>query len=214
MDGRYIWVLLQHSGLISGIYYESPNSALPIGNLGVTGDQSIVRAAPLIPKYLNYPDSNPIGCPSDGVFLSSAVLHDVRKIDVCRINARCTGMLLRYLNGVCVFLGQWAISLASKRFCIYKIEDEASISSLYFKMSRCGSQKIVTGISPIRSALEKKKKDGDQVFKVERVFFSRSKGEKLLMLVQHIAWWFSCQYDKIMCWEAVQLDIPEVTPKY
>jgi hypothetical protein len=80
-------------------------------------------------------------------------------------------MLLHYLNGASVVLGQWAIALAPKCFCIYEIEDEASLSSLYFKTSKLGSHhQIVTGISPSRSALEKTNED-DQVFEVERVFF-------------------------------------------
>ncbi|KUJ07346.1 uncharacterized protein LY89DRAFT_545051, partial [Mollisia scopiformis] len=113
-------VPLQQKGCVAGFYYENVTSGTTIMRLGVTGDDTPSRAARLPPLYHNcgFP-SPPIGSPNAGLFLSIAVLSGLKRVDMCRINKRCAGMLLQYLDGHTTILGQWHSSPPSQQSCIY-----------------------------------------------------------------------------------------------
>jgi hypothetical protein len=86
----------------------------------------------------------PIGSPNAGLFFSFAVLSNLERVDVCYVDERCTGMLIRYVDSPPVVLGQWHASHASQWFCIYN-GSEPGITHIYFRISK--SSRIVTGIS-------------------------------------------------------------------
>ena len=141
-----MWILLQQEGCITGFYYESVNSSTTIMRLGVTGDGTTRRAAHLPPRYHNCDcPSPPIGTPGAGLFLSVAVLSSLERVDICHVDKRCTGMLIRYLDSRTVVLGQWN-TYPSRYSCIYN-GSEPGITKIYFRMSKFGDRQIVTAIS-------------------------------------------------------------------
>jgi len=169
VSNGYKWILLQQEGLIAGFYYENVDSGTTIMRLGVTGDSNTTRAAPLLPRYQNcdFP-SPPIGSPNAGLFLSVAALSGLEKVDVCQIGKRCTGMLMHYLNGLVLVLGQWHASCVSHRYCIYN-NNGRNIINIYFELSTFGQHQIVTDISFSPNIVETTPNSNYQVFGVEEV---------------------------------------------
>jgi hypothetical protein len=137
--------------------------------LGVTGNDSLIRAAPLPPQYHNcdFP-SPPIRSPNAGLFLSIAVLSSFARVDVCHVNKRCTGMLIRYLDSHTEVLGQWHASSASQHSCIYNSSGPA-ITKIYFGMSKSGDRQIVTDISFSPATVQTTPDYDYQVFSVGEV---------------------------------------------
>jgi len=168
-SNRYKWILLQQEGCIAGFYYENVNSGTTIMRLGVTGDGTAARAAPLPPQYhnCNFP-SPPIGSPNAGLFLSFAVLSSLDRVDVCYVDKRCTGMLIRYLDSHAVVLGQWHASSASQCSCIYN-SSGPSITNIYFRISKSRDRQIVTSISFSPDTAETTPDSDYQVFSVGEV---------------------------------------------
>lgn len=154
IDNGYKWILLRHEGCIAGFYYEKVEAGLSILRLGVTGDGTSAQARPLYPQYYNcgFP-SPPIGTPNAGLFLSFAALRGLERVDMCRIENRCTGLLIHYLGGRTSVLGQWRVSCASQRSCIYDSDCPAA-SNIYFEMSRYKDRYIVTAVSFTLSTAE------------------------------------------------------------
>ena len=113
--------------------------------LGVIGDGTAARAAPLPPQYhicdVPFPS---VGTPSADLFLSLAMLSDLEVVHVCYVNKRCTGMLIRYHNNHTVVLGQWHTSYNSRHVYIYN-NSGVTITNIYFGMSK--SSQIVTAIN-------------------------------------------------------------------
>ena len=167
---QYKWILLQNEGCISGLYCENVNSGNTIMRLGVIGDGTTTRAAaPLTPQYHNcdFP-SPPIGSPNAGLFLSFAVLSDLQREDVCHVDTRCTGMLIRYLDNHTVVLGQWHTSYISQFSCIYNSSDPSS-TKIYFKMLKSRDRQIVTAISFSLDTVETTPEPDYEEFSVEEV---------------------------------------------
>jgi hypothetical protein len=146
-ENGYKWILLRQEGYVAGLYYENVKAGITILRLGATGDGTTQRVGPLNPQYHNcgFP-SPPIGTPNAGLFLSFAALHGLERVDMCRIENRCTGLLIHYLSGRTSVLGQWHVSCASQRSCIYD-SDCPVVSNIYFEMSRYRDRHIVTGVS-------------------------------------------------------------------
>lgn len=146
MDNEYKWILLKTKGYVTGFYYENLTSGTTVMRLGVTSDGISGTATPRAPQYhacdIPLP---PIAGPNAGLFLSVAVLHDLEKVDLCRTSTRCTGILIHYVDGRSVALGQWRNLDVSQHSCIYN-NSTTSTLDLYFKMARSGSHKIVTDI--------------------------------------------------------------------
>jgi hypothetical protein len=68
--------------------------------LGVVSDDTAQLAIPMLPQYANWDfPSPPIAGPNAGLFLSLAVLSDIKRADVCSVDGRCTGLLIYYLKG-------------------------------------------------------------------------------------------------------------------
>ena len=132
-------------GSISGIYYENSTLPVRIKSLGVTSDTRSTTIVPLTPQYhvCDYPS---IASPNFGLFLSVAVLSDFKKIDVCHVANRCTGMLIHYFKSPAVVLGQWRIPHESQQSCIYNASVPA-ITNIHFTMAKYANYKIVTNIS-------------------------------------------------------------------
>lgn len=137
--------------------------------LGIIGDGTTARAAPLMPQYHNcdFP-SPPIGSPNAGLFLSFAVLSDLQRVDVCHVDTRCTGMLIRYLDSHAVVLGQWQTSCISQFSCIYN-SSEPSSTKIYFRMSKNRDRQIVTAISFSPDTVETTPESDYEVFSVGEV---------------------------------------------
>lgn len=71
------------------------------------------------------------GC---GVFLSVASLCGLDRVDACHVRERCTGLLIRYVDGPPAVLGEWNTTDASQHSCIYKRSDGKSITKVCFRM--------------------------------------------------------------------------------
>ncbi|KAK0119426.1 hypothetical protein ONS95_010878 [Cadophora gregata] len=184
------WLLLGQEGCIKGLYYENVNSGQTIRRLGVIGDGTATRAAPLPPQYHICEFPSPlVGSLNGDLFLSSAVLNDLKVVDVCHVNERCTGMLICYHNDRTVVLGQWYTSGYSRRTRIYR-DGGPTVTNIYFRISK--SSQIVTAID--FSSLVVETSDAE--------LHTFSIGE-------HIAWWFSGRHDKILPWTGHTSQIPE-----
>jgi hypothetical protein len=211
VSNSYKWILLQNKGCVSGLYYENVKSGTTITRLGVIGDSTTVRAAPLPPQYhdCGFP-SPPIGRPNAGLFLSVAVLSGLERVDVCYIDKRCTGMLIHYLNGHTTVLGQWHASCVSQCSCIYNCSGP-SITKIYFRMLKSGDHQIVTDISFSPDTSETTPVHDYRVFDAGEVNCKliQIHNTSANTLVQHIAWWFSERYDTVLRWTGALRDIPQ-----
>jgi hypothetical protein len=147
-SNHYKWVLLcPNEGCLSGLFYEDVNSGRTIKRLGAISDGTTARAASLRPQYHNFDFPSPlIGSPNAGLFLSYAVFTDLKSVDVCHVNQRCTGMLISYADGLTSVLGQWHTSYASQHSCIFH-GSGPDITEVYFRISKSGHRQIVTNVS-------------------------------------------------------------------
>jgi hypothetical protein len=73
--------------------------------LGVTSNSFSLKTTPLTPQYrvCGIPLIGSIGA---GLFLSTAHLSDLEKVDLCRVSNRCIGIMIHYISGLTVVLGQ------------------------------------------------------------------------------------------------------------
>ena len=169
VTNSYKWILLQQEEFISGFYYKNIDSGTTIMRLGVIGDSTTARATTLLPRYYNCDFPSPsIGSPNAGLFLSVAALSGLDKVDVCRIDKRCTGMLIHYVNSLILVLGQWHASCISHYHCIYD-NNGPSITNIYFKLLEVGPHQIVTDISFSPNTVQTTPNSNYQVFSVEEV---------------------------------------------
>ncbi|KAH8598585.1 hypothetical protein B0O99DRAFT_615449 [Bisporella sp. PMI_857] len=99
------------------------------------------------------------------------VTGDSTKVDVCRIGERCTGILMHYVNGRALVLGQWRAFCASSYYCIYS-KNRPRITDIFFKLSKTDQHQIVTEISFLPNTIEMTLSSDYQVFNVK----------------EHIAW--------------------------
>jgi hypothetical protein len=133
-------------GCVTGLYYENRPSCRKIMRLGVTGDDVPLKTTPLTPQYrvCRIP---PIGSIGAGLFLSTAVLSGLDKVDLCHVSNRCIGMLIHYTSGLTVVLGQWRTAGGLQYSCIYKSNGETDLTNIYFRLTRTERYTIVTDVS-------------------------------------------------------------------
>jgi hypothetical protein len=145
LDNKYKWILLDRPGSITGFYFEWPNSAV-IMRIGVTRDSNLVTIGSPNLKFMacSAPRLPRVG-PNAGLFISVAVLSSLRKVEICRVGSRCTGLKLYYHQKPTVVLGQWHTHFSqhiSLNSC-----NGTDILGIRFKYSRSGGHQIVTDIS-------------------------------------------------------------------
>lgn len=182
--------------------------------LGVTGDGVPLKTAPLTPQYrvCRIP---PIGSIGAGLFLSTAVLSGLDKVDLCRVSNRCIGMLIHYISGLTIVLGQWRTAGSLQYSCIYKSDNRTSptsITNIYFRITRSGRHTIVTDVSFLEDY------SGVVIPNSEYQVYREGEVRSLYLAVyslltvwdflQCIAWWFSQFYDVVVPWAGLTQDIP------
>ncbi len=117
--------------------------------LGITSDGTRTTTTALTPQY-RICEIPPIAGPNAGLFLSVAILSGLEKVDLCRVLDCCTGILIHYVGGLIVVLGQWRTAGSSQHSCIYKRDkksDTTNITNIHFRMTRSKRHNIVTDIS-------------------------------------------------------------------
>jgi len=145
MENKYKWILLDQPGSITGFYFEWPNSPV-IMRIGVTRDSNLVNtgspnltftacSAPYLPR---------VG-PNAGLFMSVAVLSNLREVEVCHVGTRCTGLKLYYHQKPTVVLGQWHTHF-SQHISIFD-SNRPNTLGIRFKYLKSGDHQIVTDIS-------------------------------------------------------------------
>jgi hypothetical protein len=150
VNDMYEWILLDTRGYIAGLYYETPGIPI-ITRLGVTGDGLVLSEMPpnVVPQYLecDAPELS-TGGPGTRLFLSVANCSDLKRVEVCRVGNRCSGMLIHYFTAIPVVLGQWHTH-HSKHDCIFQSSGPGidNPSAFYFKTSTSGDHDIITDIS-------------------------------------------------------------------
>ena len=70
----------------------------------------------------------------------------MKRVELCRVNGRCTGLVIHYLDDTMSVLGQWHTVQSSYVSCIYDIKSRTSPEAIYFKMTRSGKHQIVSEI--------------------------------------------------------------------
>ena len=168
MKGKYKWILLKCNGCIAGFYYENPTTRPTIIRLGITSDGTSSPDTALIPQYAacDFP-SPPIAGPNAGLFLSVAVLSDLKRVELCHVASRCTGLLIHYMNGLSAVLGQWHTSRDSRRSCVYDTSGP-SVDNICFRIAKHQHHQIVIDVSFSDGTKEVSGSD-DQVFSIGEV---------------------------------------------
>lgn len=118
----YKWCRLRTNGYIVGFYHNSPiPSDTPIHKIGAVGDGNTIIEEPLLPQYIEceIPEPTTAGR-RPRLTHSVATLTDLKKVDVCRVGNRCTGLLINYYEAPPVVLGQWHTSQPSQHGCIFE----------------------------------------------------------------------------------------------
>ena len=205
MASRYKWVLLGNPGCITGFYYEKPIACPVIMRLGVVGDGNSELETHQIPQF-PVCDSPyiPLVGPGAGLFLSVAVLSGLKKVELCRVANRCTGLMIYYLNALPVVLGQWHTSYNSQQACLYDDNGPSTVSKVYFRTSRSRDHNVVTDIS---FSADKSKDCDYRDFSTEKV--RAAPADVTYANYQPIAWWFSKLDDVICNWEGNNCTVPK-----
>ena len=140
--------------------------------LGVIGDGTLLTATPLTAQY-SLCEIPPIAGLNAGLFLSIAVLSGLKKVDLCRVLNRCIGIMIYYLNGLVVVLGQWRTAGVAQHSYIYNSDDKNntnSVPNICFRMTRYRSYNIVTDVSFLEDHSKAMELDSSyQVFGVGKV---------------------------------------------
>lgn len=167
MANRYKWILLGNRGCITGFYYEMPIARPAIMRLGVIGDGNSELKTYQTPQFPACDSPYlPLVGPDAGLFLSIAVLSGLKKVELCRVANRCTGVMISYLKALPVVLGQWHTSLPSQQTCIYDSNGPSIVSEIYFRTSKSGDHQVVTDIS---FSVDNSKDCDYQAFTTEKV---------------------------------------------
>jgi hypothetical protein len=186
-----------------------------IMRLGVIGDGIPLKTTPLTPQYrvCRIPLIGSIGA---GLFLSTAVLSGLEKVDLCRVSNRCIGILIHYISGLIVVLGQWRTAGGLQYSCIYKSDNKTnptSITNIYFRITRSGRHTIVTDVSfsedHIRAVIPNSEYQVYCEGEVRSLHLAICNLLTVLWgFLQCIAWWFSQFYDVVVPWTGLTQDIP------
>lgn len=84
--------------------------------LGVVDDGESTSTALESPQYYECPVPNPpIASPNVGLFISVAMLRDLKSAELCYDGNRCTGMVVHDNEGQTTVLGQWRTSSSRRR---------------------------------------------------------------------------------------------------
>ncbi len=112
--------------------------------IGVCGDETSSIIMPLKPQFLSYVGSVPaIDNPNSGFFPSVISLSGLKKVDLCYVGNRGSGILIYYIKGPIVALGQRYTAQASKHCCIHD-RNGSSISRICFTVNKPGVLAFVT----------------------------------------------------------------------
>jgi hypothetical protein len=161
---------LKSRGCITGLYYQNPRIDTSIIGFGVIGDSTTRIAAPLTPQY-HENVSPPFPGPNGGTFLSVASLSGLKRVDVCRVENRCIGILIHYTNGLSEVLGQWRVQGVVHHSCIYN-SDMEDITYVRFTITLFGNHKIVTNVRFLNDTNEEAKEGSEyRIFKLGQVKF-------------------------------------------
>ena len=148
----YAWYRLRAYGCVAGFYYDGLGP-LGIRRLRVVGDELSVSPLPRVPQYMACKapmlakSTNP--WPSK-LYLSVADLRDLRRVDICKVADRLSGMLIHYNKNPPVALGQWRTNKPTRHECIFDSNGPQLIvpSYIYFKTSKLREdQEFVTDVS-------------------------------------------------------------------
>jgi hypothetical protein len=148
MNDKYKWILLDQPGSITGFYFEWPKSAV-IMRIGVTRESNSVGTGSPNLKFTacDAPRLARVG-PNAGLFMSVADLSNLRKVEICRVGIRCTGLKLYYLQTPTAVLGQWHTTTSdfSQHVSIFN-SNGPNTTGIRFKFSKSADHQVVTDIN-------------------------------------------------------------------
>lgn len=165
------WILLHHSDPYC-FYYTRFNDQ--ITGFGICGESTPSKLGARKPQhFVTSTPSPPSKMVFSGLFLSVASLSKLERVDVCRRGCRCTGILIHYISGKCVALGQWHTDNASSS----RILDSRwpGRSKICFTMSKSGRASQRPYIKDVCFLAESPDEVSDQerVFGLEQVMLSK-----------------------------------------
>jgi len=189
MNDKYKWILLDRPGSITGFYFEWPKSAV-IMRIGVTRESnSMGTGSPNLEfTACGAPRLARVG-PNAGLFMSVADLSNLRKVEICRVGIRCTGLKLYYLQTPTAVLGQWHTTDSSQHVSISN-SNGPNTMGIRFRFSKSGDHQVVTDIS----------------FGADT---SDDCNSSYFRLGEIITWWFSKSDDVICLWDGKVLPVPK-----
>lgn len=147
-NNHYAWVpLTKSSNDVLGIFYDTlaVRRCNRVTNIGVSQDikpHSSVRALPRIPAPPRRPRINQ-DC-NTGIYYSNGKVDEVKRLRICQIGLRYTGMLIDHCDGSVEVLGQWSCRSSSISE-IYN-EQDGVLSNITFQLSKKGVDSYVRGI--------------------------------------------------------------------
>jgi hypothetical protein len=160
---------LKNTGYVSGIYYEYSKWPTRLSGISIVGDSSDVTVLPQAPQYYVSPDYPPIAKPGY-LFLSVADFSGLKRVDLCHIGGHCTGMLLHYMKGPNVVLGQWHSALTSQHSCILD-GNEPNPTRVHFRIARFWQITVVADIRFSNDNGESAPSSDFQIFNIPSVSF-------------------------------------------
>jgi hypothetical protein len=161
------WIFLQSTGYVTGFYYENPRWPTSLTSLGIVSDGLHLKVPPLTPQYYDSPDWPLIATPTH-LYVSIANFVGLKTVHLCRVGNRCTGMLIHYVVGPTVVLGQWHSLYIAEHSCIYS-GDGLAITNVCFRTSKSRQYQVVTNIEFSKESDEAVQDPNLQVFKVQMV---------------------------------------------
>lgn len=162
------WILLKSKGCVSGFYFENSRYPKSTKRLGITYDDFPKGHYPPTLQYYASASGHSRIDGLNHLFLSVGTFNDFRKVDLCRRENRCTGMLVQHLSGTTAVLGQWYSPDVSQHSCIHD-GDQLDITRIYFQMSKSKGKLIVTDIGFLRGLGETTPGPTSLVFNIETV---------------------------------------------
>jgi hypothetical protein len=165
---KYKWILLKKKRCVVGFYYENPTIGPTIIRLGIISDSTFLSDTTLMPRYaiLGFPSPLIAGL-NAGLFLLVAVLSNLKKIELCRVASRCTGLLIHYINGLSAVFRQWHTSSALQHSCVYD-SSRPSVDTICFKIAKRQRYQIIIDIS-FSDSVKIVPGSDDQVFSIGEV---------------------------------------------
>ncbi len=147
---KYEWKSLgaNKDGHVSGFYYDALKvSGKRIMTIGLTWHCGSIKFSlpktSTFPRLWNFPA---IGGPNTGIFVSIASLRDINHIEVCKVGARCTGMLIHHKDESVDVLGQWYTAQGSSEHEVIYNHEQGNIHTICFAVSELAVKSFVTRI--------------------------------------------------------------------